>query len=65
MEDKALENLIGKYLKGTASIDEIRKLDDWYNSFDSRSGLYLENTAELKQALTKGFSALKLRLLID
>ncbi|MGX5690477.1 FecR family protein [Arcticibacter tournemirensis] len=39
MEENRLKELIDKYLKGTASEDERQKLENWYQSFDSKPGL--------------------------
>ena len=61
MQGEILE-LIKKYLGGTASGDEINQLENWYNSFEIRPGLYQPDTVELEQAVSRGFEILKLCL---
>ena len=65
MQVQAIEKIIERYLEGKASIDEIAQLEEWYNSFDCESELYRADSAELKQALSDNFSALKKKLGID
>jgi hypothetical protein len=61
MQGEIIE-LINKYLGGTASGDEINQLEDWYNSFELRPGLYQSDTVELDLAVTRGFEILKISL---
>lgn len=62
MQEDAIEKIIEHYLEGTASVEEIDQLEQWYNSFECESDLYLPGTAELKMAMSKGFSDLKAKL---
>jgi hypothetical protein len=61
MQEEIIE-LIKKYIEGTASFDEINQLENWYNSFEFRPGLYQPGTVELDDAVTRGFEMLKLYL---
>ncbi len=66
MREEITRNLIGKYLEGKASVDEINQLDKWYDSFDCYTkDLYSPGSPELKQAVARGFSELKLKLGIE
>jgi len=56
--------IINKYLEGKASHDEIKHVDNWYNSFDSNPDLYLPDALELNRAMVKGFSELRLKLAV-
>ncbi len=57
-----IQILIEKYIDGTISVCEMRHLDEWYQSFDSRPDLYLHITDKSKRAAAKAFNELKLKL---
>lgn len=46
MNKTRLQELLNKYLDGTASAAEIREVDDWYRSFDDHAGLTQQLSAE-------------------
>ncbi|MEO6549691.1 MAG: hypothetical protein ABIN94_16945 [Ferruginibacter sp.] len=62
MEGNTLENLIKKYLEDKATIEEIKQLEKWYNSFESGADLYVPGSVELEKIVAKRFSELKFRL---
>lgn len=51
MNNTRLKELLNKYLEGTASVAEIREVDDWYQSFDKHKGLTEQLNAEQLAAL--------------
>lgn len=62
MKAETVEILIGKYLKGVASIKEIHQLDEWYVSFDAKTDLYCPDVAEARQLVDQRFQELKIKL---
>ncbi len=57
-----IQILIEKYIDGTISMYEMRRLDEWYQSFDSKQDLYLPLTDNSTRATTKAFHEFKLKL---
>ncbi len=57
-----IQILIEKYIDGTISMCEMHRLDEWYQSFDSKQDLYLPLTDRSKKAAAKAFGELKLKL---
>lgn len=59
-----IQILIEKYIDGTISMYEMRRLDEWYQLFDSKQDLYLPFTDKSNKAAAKAFYELKLKLRI-
>ncbi len=59
-EEGLLLELIGKYLDGTATLEEIRLVDKWYDSMEVNEGLTGNMSPEaLKQMQRSSFDSLK------
>ena len=51
MNNDRLKALLGKYLDGAATEEEIREVDDWYRSCEGHTGLTEQLNAEERMAL--------------
>lgn len=55
-----MHHLIVKYLNHTASAEEVRLVDEWYQSMDEKEGLTQQLTEVEKEVLMKNsFAAIK------
>lgn len=60
MHVERIDTLIEKYLDGIASAEEIRQVEDWYNSFDANPSFdFQPTTTELSQWIEQKFLELK------
>lgn len=62
MEKESLLQMIEKYLSGRISVDEIKQLDNWYESIGSQTKDCVCKPPELENTLAKGFADLKQKL---
>jgi hypothetical protein len=58
MQDDELNKLIVKYLNGTATTSEAKRVDDWYASFEDYQGLTSQlKKGELEKKMTEKFNS--------
>jgi hypothetical protein len=63
MSKEEIENIIKRYLSGTATPEEKCQVDKWYAALgDKKDDLFLPGSSALNEALASGFSALTVKL---
>ena len=59
MHEESMDLLIAKYLDHVASPDEMKLVEDWYDSFDRNPPFYFPNTLALIELMEAKFSDLR------
>ena len=59
MHEERMDMLIAKYLDHVASPDEMKLVEDWYDSFDTKPPFYFPNTLALIELMEAKFSDLR------
>mgnify|MGYP006146710569 CR=1 FL=1 len=63
MREEEINNLIVKYMDSKATENEVKLIDAWYKTFDTKKGIISQMSAlELDEAVNKGFETFKNRL---
>ncbi len=60
MKEDKISGCLEKYLKNQASAEEVKLVDEWYQSFSTKPGLTEQlSEAEQEQALSTSFAFLR------